>query len=86
MNLHGLIMNLPCNTPSFGRTTSKHYKEGHRDARHAAAELASVDEAARVAPLVAQRDWFQNALEHIAASCGGRASEVATEALKGRRW
>ena len=40
MNLHGLIMNLPCDTPGFGRTTTKHYKEGHCDARHAAAEMA----------------------------------------------
>jgi len=43
MNLHNLIMNLPCkpNSDNFlDAGTLLTYKYGHRDARHAAAELA----------------------------------------------
>ena len=41
MDLHGRIMNLPA-TPAKvnGNNYGIAYKEGHRDARHAAAELA----------------------------------------------
>jgi len=47
-NLHGQIMNIQCQNPppislSSGFTAQREaqaYKEGHRDARHAAAELA----------------------------------------------
>lgn len=35
-DLHGKIMNIPANPRN-----SQEYKRGHRDARHAAAELAS---------------------------------------------
>lgn len=41
--LHDAILRLPCNAPS--EVLEKHsYKVGHRDARHAAAELASAHE------------------------------------------
>ena len=41
MDLHGQIMNLPlASLAAHGTTHSREYKEGHRDARHAAAELA----------------------------------------------
>lgn len=48
MNLHAQIMNLPFSTPAdvawtVGETQAA--KIGHRDARHAAAELASAQEA-----------------------------------------
>ena len=51
MNLHGQIMNLPASgEPTAG---SMAYKLGHRDARHAAAELAlkadsAMEEAAQI--------------------------------------
>jgi hypothetical protein len=42
MDLHGQIMNLPARLPSdcAKMATATAYKTGHRDARHAAAELA----------------------------------------------
>ena len=43
MNLHGQIMNLPCGELDFSgleRNYINAHKLGHRDARHAAAELA----------------------------------------------
>lgn len=48
MNLHAAIMNLPL-PETRGRLTADEmgiYREGMRDARHAAAELASAHEAA----------------------------------------
>ena len=55
MDLHGQIMNIQCQKlPAFpfaggaaGPEQLKAYKEGHRDARHAAAELALQAEATR---------------------------------------
>jgi hypothetical protein len=47
IDLHAAIMNIPCRAPVF---VIKHpaaaYRAGHRDARHAAAELASAHQAA----------------------------------------
>lgn len=40
MNLHGQIMNLPQCDPGLEADPQRAYKLGHRDARHAAAELA----------------------------------------------
>lgn len=42
MDLHGQIMNLPARLPKdcAKMATATAYKTGHRDARHAAAELA----------------------------------------------
>jgi hypothetical protein len=55
MDLHGQIMNLPARLPSdcAKMATSTAYKAGHRDARHAAAELAlttdaTMEEAAKI--------------------------------------
>lgn len=39
-DLHAAIMNIPCRT-TFDGMTGAAYKEGHRDARHAAAELVN---------------------------------------------
>ena len=51
MDLHGRIMNLQAGSPGFEQNPGTAYKLGHRDARHAAAELAlksdTVIEAAR---------------------------------------
>lgn len=56
--LHGRIMNLPCRVPTHDGvpyTFDSAYKLGHRDARHAAAELVGeVQAAAPVAPAAAQ--------------------------------
>ena len=41
-DLHAKIMNLECNEPDLNRTSvAPAYRLGHRDARHAAAELAA---------------------------------------------
>jgi hypothetical protein len=54
MNLHGQIMNLPAkHTLGFHGDGDLAYRTGHRDARHAAAELAlttdaTMEEAAKI--------------------------------------
>lgn len=52
MNLHNRIMNLPCaprerDMLNFSEEATRAYKLGHRDARHAAAELANEADAVR---------------------------------------
>lgn len=45
-NLHAAIMNLPCKPPALAKSAEVHaYQYGHRDARHAAAELALAHDA-----------------------------------------
>ena len=45
-DLHAKIMNLECNEPDLNRTSvAPAYRLGHRDARHAAAELAAAHQA-----------------------------------------
>jgi len=47
MNLHDEIMRIPCDpkrSPCRGVSAELAYKSGHRDARHAAAELAAAAE------------------------------------------
>jgi hypothetical protein len=41
MNLHAKIMNLTCDTQRMTSVERMAYKLGHRDARHAAGELAN---------------------------------------------
>jgi hypothetical protein len=50
MDMHGRIMNLPATPPSdySDKATLEAYKTGHRDARHAAAELAQKADALAV--------------------------------------
>lgn len=46
MDLHGKIMNLPCDGATLDwANTREAYMYGHRDARHAAAELATAADA-----------------------------------------
>lgn len=40
MSLHNQMMNLPCATKAVGAVFVAGYKLGHRDARHACAEMA----------------------------------------------
>jgi hypothetical protein len=90
MNLHGQIMNLSCDTPRFGRTTTKHYKEGHRDARHAAAELALAADAEierlraallHVLPL-AEGEWAHHeGLSNMGVTVGAEALRIIRAAL-----
>jgi hypothetical protein len=52
-DLHNAIMNLPCKQPNPNLSSSAEkmrYKEGHRDARHAAAELVAAHKAERHQP------------------------------------
>lgn len=56
-DLHGDIMNIPCDptrSPVGGVNAELAYKYGHRDARHAAAELASAHHAERAKPAEAE--------------------------------
>ena len=49
-DLHAAIMNLPCEPGGFvgaERSYIGAYEKGHRDARHAAAELVAADESTR---------------------------------------
>jgi hypothetical protein len=70
MNLHGQIMNIkcdPCNVSAgfdAGALTSDqvtHYKLGHKDARHAAAELALKADAINAELLAALQDLIEAA-------------------------
>lgn len=56
-DLHGEIMNIPCDpsrAPVAGVNAELAYKYGHRDARHAAAELAAAHGAERAQPAEAE--------------------------------
>jgi hypothetical protein len=53
-DLHAAIMNLPCVVPYTAKGDCAAYKVGHRDARHAAAELAAALAAGAVAAPVVQ--------------------------------
>lgn len=57
MNLHNKIMNLPCHTRAgYSEYYVAGYKFGHRDARHAAAELSlDADRLVRAARAVLAR-------------------------------
>jgi hypothetical protein len=84
-DLHAAIMNLPCRYPADflqgDDWTTYAYKTGHKDARHAAAELAS--------EYAASHQRLKEALELIAgtdpvdaALDPHRAVRVAQEALR----
>lgn len=60
MDLHSKIMNLPEGDPGLEQTPERAYKLGHRDARHAAAEIAlQADAVIRAAEEVLS--WRNNA-------------------------
>jgi hypothetical protein len=69
MNLHARIMNVLCDPEASEATYERRiaYSKGHRDARHAAAEIANEAEA-ELAALRAERDALRDALEDIASS------------------
>ena len=61
-NLHGEIMNLPCDKEMLPwSNTREAYMHGHRDARHAAAELANAADA-EIERLQAEHDALLSAL------------------------
>jgi hypothetical protein len=90
-DLHQQIMNLPCKVPDVEADSKHHaiwasgYKHGHKDTRHAAAELAAA-QSSRIARL-------EEALRQIVAiedeMYGGdwdeieKARSIARAALKG---
>lgn len=81
-DLHGQIMNLPAKAPDsfgIGAQFEQCYKVGHRDARHAAAELA----AAHLAALRALADEFDRlAARHgwaVGAEPAGTASDASQQ-------
>ncbi len=80
MDLHGQIMNLRSNATPEGRfcARSDQYNEGHRAARHAAAELAARADAELL--------HLRTALEQIQAgiNADARSVVIAREALKVR--
>lgn len=100
--LHRDIMNLPCNVPPgypFGsELCAGVYRQGHRDARHAAAELAIADRATRLAAVpkgwklvedfhVADRVIF-GGVEHTIFALGDRPGtfDIQLPSGKGDRW
>lgn len=65
-DLHAAIMNLPGN-PLWDGDDLRTYKEGHRDARHAAAALAQEHTAALITENAALRASHQRLKEALAA-------------------
>lgn len=63
-DLHNAIMNLPCKRADHEFMNAEHrmlYKNGHRDARHAAAELALAHPAAAVEPKAWESEMHKGA-------------------------
>lgn len=81
MNLHNRIMNLQVPPPrracECSSKESAAYRIGHRDARHAAAELANEYQAVVVVPLVEACELLLNAM-----SLAGWEGDLA--AIRGR--
>ena len=77
MNLHNLIMNIPCVSASSGSTKKANYNEGHRDARHAAAELALTADA----EIVKLRKALQFAQSGFALAYGAASKNLTDEVL-----
>lgn len=76
-DLHGDIMNLPCDpshSPVGGVNAELAYKYGHRDARHAAAELAAAHEA-ELSQLKAERDALRLEAGSLRGSCKALGDE-----------
>lgn len=64
--LHAKIMNIQCIDPGWCRSDeATAYRLGHRDARHAAAELAAMN-TDRIEALEADRDAWRNAYQALA--------------------
>ena len=65
--LHAAIVNLPCKAPSgypFGSELCQGvYREGHRDARHAAAELVAAATSAQDAQIATLQRALRNLLD-----------------------
>lgn len=86
VDLHAAIMNLPCNVPKAyapGKADEAVYRIGHRDARHAAAELAAADAAGKAELLEALRQLlraFPTDHDMVAAGWNHRETEEACTA------
>ncbi len=80
MDLHAQIMNLPCDMPDCKSTPARlyvsGYQDGHKDARHAAAELASKANAERAELLDALKK-IAGFYDHDTA-CGELATRLYT--------
>ena len=78
MSLHDEIMSLPVKSDVEGFTISArtNYKQGHRDARHAAAELA-VQADAEIAQLRADLDRLHRERDSFQEQCRVMAEENA---------
>lgn len=70
-DLHNAIMNLPCHGFDYA------YKEGHRDARHAAAELAAAHEAERTTPAQPVAPVIREAIEATFEQRDGYLTKIA---------
>ena len=67
-DLHAKIMNLECNEPDLNRTgVAPAYRLGHRDARHAAAELAATtaDRISALEAALAKADELAGAVQGL---------------------
>ena len=86
--LHSAIMNLPCGVADTKVESFKDYALGHRDARHAAAELANEHDAElsaarkRIGELEAERDEA----DRFAGAARRRIDDLEDAARKRARW
>lgn len=80
MNLHSAIMNLPCDVPEDYNhlVTRVIYKEGHKAARHAAAELA-IQADKVIERVVHERQALADAIYEAAIKGGIANSEAPVE-------
>ena len=88
--LHAAIVNLPCKAPSgypFGSELCQGvYREGHRDARHAAAELVAAATSAQDAQIAMLREALRPFANYACSpagqcdchNCRARAALAAT--------
>lgn len=66
-DLHAAIMNLVCDVPQDCTPTERlHFKAGHKDARHAAAELVQITHNAQASEIATLRKALETAQQTIA--------------------
>ena len=94
MDLHGQIMNLNCVPQNMGAEPNQRlaYKVGHRDARHAAAELALKADAkfeaadAEKAYWLAKIGGLQHALDRSEKLANDRLAQMADDRAQALKW
>lgn len=78
-DLHAAIMNLPIGTPGWAGNDLLLYKEGHRDARHAAAELVCARPDAALLKDAERYRWLREQYWNDGALCVVATPKVAVK-------